>query len=386
MMHSIQIHKVIQLMISFFCLIGVWHRGDKPTVKEFRIKLFYTFYYPLLALSLAVGAIKNDKEDQSIFLAEVAIEVAVLTTKLWLLIWKQNEILYLLSRVCVISIRSDDDWNLLNAKLRGFMNFVLVFLILSVAGSSGSLILSFRGSEKTFFLKIAFPMDYQNNEIAFWFATIFLSTEMALTVVVDIFTTIIWYLLLMCSLRYQVLGNELKNLGIIKKNAEGKMTKKHMQNKYFGDLKASIDDHLHIRGLASELESFFSDLFFVQFGTSGLCICGSIYFLAFDVGENLPERIVHFLAFIYFIYGLFMITYFGNEIMLSSNRLSYSLFESDWYNQPQSTKKCIVIFGEYLKRPQEIVIGKLYPLTLETFTRILNSGYSMFNILKRFQQ
>lgn len=68
-----------------------------------------------------------------------------------------------------------------------------------------------------------------------------------------------------------------------------------------------------------------------------------------------------------------MITYLGNEIMLSSNRLSYSLFESDWIHQPQSTKKCIVMFGEHLKRPHTLVVGKMnksYPLTLETFTKV----------------
>jgi len=79
---------------------------------------------------------------------------------------------------------------------------------------------------------------------------------------------------------------------------------------------------------------------------------------------------MYLLAFFYFIADLFMITYFGNEIMLTSDRLSYSLFESNWYEQPQSTKKCILIFGEYLKQPQQLVIGKLYPLTLETFTRV----------------
>lgn len=79
---------------------------------------------------------------------------------------------------------------------------------------------------------------------------------------------------------------------------------------------------------------------------------------------------MYLLLLFYIVAELFMITYFGNEIMLSSGRLSYCLFESDWYNQPQTTQKCIVIFGECLKQPQQIVIGKLYPLTLETFTRV----------------
>lgn len=90
--------------------------------------------------------------------------------------------------------------------------------------------------------------------------------------------------------------------------------------------------------------------------------------------------------------------------MLSSNRLSYSLFESNWIDRPESTKKYLIIFGEYLKEPHELVIVKLFPLTLETFTRvclkynllvniflrlllqILKSAYSMLNILKNTKQ
>lgn len=75
-------------------------------------------------------------------------------------------------------------------------------------------------------------------------------------------------------------------------------------------------------------------------------------------------------ALMYNIADIFMITYFGNEIMLSSDRLSYSLFESNWIEQPQSNKKLVIIFGEYLKKPCELVVGKVYPLTLVTFTRV----------------
>ncbi|XP_037050106.1 odorant receptor Or2-like [Bradysia coprophila] len=176
----------------------------------------------------------------------------------------------------------------------------------------------------------------------------------------------------------------MKNMGQVS-SENVKMTETQRHIKFFEDLKTSINAHLLLRELVNDVELFFSDLFFIQFGTSGLSICGSIYCLAFDVGDNLLERFVHLFVAFYFISQLFMITYFGNEIMLSSNRLSYCLYESDWYNQPQSTKKCIIIFGEYLQQPQTLVIGKLYPLTLETFTRILNSAYSMFNILKSFQ-
>lgn len=90
-----------------------------------------------------------------------------------------------------------------------------------------------------------------------------------------------------------------------------------------------------------------------------------------DVSNNLVERMIHFIIMSYNICEIFMITYFGNEIKLSSDRLSYSLFQSNWTAQPPSTQKYIIIFAEYLKQPHELLVYKLYPLTLETFTKVI---------------
>ncbi|KAG4070078.1 hypothetical protein HA402_013738 [Bradysia odoriphaga] len=107
--------------------------------------------------------------------------------------------------------------------------------------------------------------------------------------------------------------------------------------------------------------------------------------ISLNVSENNVGRLVHLSSLAYNVAGIFITTYLGNEIMLTSNRLTYCAFESDWYNQPQSTKLIITILDEFLQQPQVMVVAKLYPLTLETFTRILNFAYSTFNILKNFR-
>lgn len=65
-----------------------------------------------------------------------------------------------------------------------------------------------------------------------------------------------------------------------------------------------------------------------------------------------------------------MIMFIGSEIEDSSGRLRYSLFESNWPEQKQSTKKDIIIMAEILKKPHRLLIGQVYPLNLETFIRV----------------
>lgn len=120
---------------------------------------------------------------------------------------------------------------------------------------------------------------------------------------------------------------------------------------------------------------------------------------------------VYAVVMFYNFFDIFVVTHFGNEIKFSSGLLSYCLFESKWIDQSESSKKCIFILMEVLKRPQELVIGKVYPLDLAMFTKvshnpkhkkiyhecigslvifayffqILRLAYSMFNILQSFK-
>lgn len=86
--------------------------------------------------------------------------------------------------------------------------------------------------------------------------------------------------------------------------------------------------------------------------------------------ENLVLYGVFTLIVGYQFFDIFMVIYFGNEIKFWSGRLLYSLFESNWMDQSQLCKKCFIIFAEVLKRPQVLVVGKLYPLDLEIFSNV----------------
>ncbi|XP_037039745.1 odorant receptor 22a-like [Bradysia coprophila] len=385
-MHSTGVHKVIDQLIFFCRRIGLWHGEDIPTATQLGLKAFCCIYYCLLPISFGIGSITGETVDESIFLAELSILTTVLTVKIWMFLWNQKSITRLLNRICVFSIQNDEDFVFFNGKVEKFIKFVNVFACGTIVATLGCSIFPFIGKKKAFVMDFAFPLDSRNSEIGFWMAYSFFTSENVLTFLPLTFSVLIWYLLLQCSLRYKILGMEIRNLGRITGVGKVKMLEKEQQTIFNRDLVASIKAHLHLRELIGELESFLSTLFLLQLATSGLCICGSIYCLAFDVSVNTVERIVHVYSLFNSIAELFMITYLGNEILLSSGRLTYSLFESEWIGKLHSTIKCIIIFGEYMKQSHEMLIGKLYPLTLETFTRILKSSYSLFNILKNTKQ
>nr|QGW45382.1 odorant receptor 9 [Bradysia odoriphaga] len=381
-MHYIEVHTFINQILSVFYRIGFWTREDEKSPIKLRIKWFYVIYHSMVVMSAGMASLQNENKDDSILLIETALVNAVLTVKLWLTMWKQRKICELLEQICSFTVRDRETFEFVNGKLKKFINLIKIFIWIVVSLATCEVMAPFVGEKKLFF-NIALPFDWKKNDFNYLLANAYICSEIILACLSILMTIVLWYIMFNCSLRYQVLGIHIKKMGSrLGEESKGTLDKK---NVFREDLSALIKDCLLTRKLVCDIESFCSTIFFLEIGTSGLCICGSIYCLAFDVSEKTVGRMIHFSSLLYNVTGIFITTNFGNEIMLKSNRLSYYLFESDWIDQPQSTKMMIIILAECLQQPHTIVIAKLYPLTLETFVRILNFSYSTFNILKSFR-
>lgn len=94
--------------------------------------------------------------------------------------------------------------------------------------------------------------------------------------------------------------------------------------------------------------------------------------------EDLVKDGINFIILSYSLFDIFMVMLMGNEIKLSSRDLSYCLFESNWIAQTAVSKKCILIFKERLKNEQTLIVGKIYTLSLPTFTSVSGSSVAFW--------
>lgn len=67
---------------------------------------------------------------------------------------------------------------------------------------------------------------------------------------------------------------------------------------------------------------------------------------------------------------IFMLCYFGNEIIIKSNSLSMCIYNSNWTNFNLHYRKIMLVFMERLKKHSQVLVGKLFPLNLDTFTSV----------------
>lgn len=69
-------------------------------------------------------------------------------------------------------------------------------------------------------------------------------------------------------------------------------------------------------------------------------------------------------------YEIALLMYYGNEITLASEQLMGSVYQSNWMDLSIKYRKLALIFMERLKKPQEMLIGKLFPLNLKSLSSV----------------
>lgn len=245
-MYTIKVPRIINLIIGSFYRLGLWHRENETTISATLMKLFYSIYHLLFPLSLFVNGSNITNKDESIFLIEMGFVFAVLSLKLLYIIWGKAEILQLVDRIGVYSLADSGQFTLADDTLKSFNKITKLFIcIIYVTNILATLIVPFVGSKKKLFFDIAFPLDHKNDEFAFWLAFVFLSSEIFVSVIAFLFSAFTWYLMISCSLRYEILGLQIRNMGVRK---TANLTKAEKEDLYLQDLITAVKSYKSIKG------------------------------------------------------------------------------------------------------------------------------------------
>lgn len=239
---------MVKRVLGIYYRVGFWHQGEIATNRELSVKIFYSIYLFLFLFSIAIGAIVNENRDVAIYLGEVAILYLVFVSKLFILMWQQKKVEALLNRTCVFPIYDDGDLDMFHRKLSSFTKFgnaLLFNTMLCICCEVA--IYPFYGSKKTLALELAFPLDWREDEFSFWIGNLFMLIGAMLALAAISFGVITSYLLLVCSLRYDLLGSNMRKAG---QRSTGKILNHEKQQLYGHNLITSIKEHLNLEELS----------------------------------------------------------------------------------------------------------------------------------------
>lgn len=184
-----------------------------------------------------------------VFLAVLSIVAFVLEIRMYMFLWRKNDILGFIRRMGVHSIRDDEQFHQVNDKIKFFMKFVSSFeiMLLCAVSTMAIIALPFFTDEKRLPLGYFFPFNWQANAFLYIVAYIYVTYGLMLTTLCTLFNSLIWYMMMSCGVQYQVLGNEFRNIGFDDDETEEIVSIHEKQDRFLLELILLIKKHKQLQ-------------------------------------------------------------------------------------------------------------------------------------------
>ncbi|XP_063907262.1 odorant receptor 4-like [Zophobas morio] len=149
----------------------------------------------------------------------------------------------------------------------------------------------------------------------------------------------------------------------------------------YGDLVKCVRQHEAILCFVNEYEKCFSWTMFSQFSgtTLGICFC---CIAVTTVPLASIEAVMYITFFFVVISQVFFYCYFGTLLFEENNTLIMAVYVSRWYEYDVKVRRVLITLMERSKRPMIVTAEKFFDLTLETFSKMIKSSYSLVAVLK----
>ncbi len=210
-------HPTFCRIIRIFYVFGFWQNTKTWTFRKAARKFLYLLNMILFQTMIVTCACINDNKSESLFLIQVEITAIVMTVKLLYILRNKDNILSFLSDSTVVNCCTDSGMYVqVNQKVKKFIKFIHVYLAMVAFVVILLIISPFFTSYKMLPMFIIYSFDWKYSELIYWIIYSPLAFQFFLIFVINLFTVIIWYVMFNCSIRYEILGYQLMNLGMPK--------------------------------------------------------------------------------------------------------------------------------------------------------------------------
>nr|QMS80346.1 odorant receptor [Histia rhodope] len=153
-------------------------------------------------------------------------------------------------------------------------------------------------------------------------------------------------------------------------------------------MKECIKHHNSIIRYVSMIEEAFSLASALQFMLSVMVLClVGIQFLSIEDPRSHLMQIVWMAIYLWcMLVEVFILCWFGDELIWKSQSVRQAAFEGPWLNVDVKTAKYIIIFLERSKRPLRVTAGKIFTLSLDTYTILINWAYKAFAVMSNMKK
>ncbi|XP_050669832.1 odorant receptor Or2-like [Leptidea sinapis] len=188
-------------------------------------------------------------------------------------------------------------------------------------------------------------------------------------------------LLYQCQTQFTILRLNLERLPESAKELSVKLGK-NFQTILMELFIECLAHHKKITDLANLLLDIFGTAIMVQFTIGGWILCMAAYKIV-----SLNVLSLEFVSMTLFIFciltELFLYCYFGNELTVESDQLAGAAYAMRWEDTSLPFRRSLLLLMLRARRPLRPAAGRVLPLSLETFLKILKSSYTFYAVLRQ---
>ncbi|EDV48386.1 putative odorant receptor 92a [Drosophila erecta] len=146
--------------------------------------------------------------------------------------------------------------------------------------------------------------------------------------------------------------------------------------KYLQDL---VVYHARALDLSEEVNNIFSFLILWNFIAASLVIC----FAGFQItASNVEDIVLYFIFFSASLVQVFVVCYYGDEMISSSSRIGHSAFNQNWLPCSTKYKRILQFIIARSQKPASIRPPTFPPISFNTFMKVISMSYQFFALLR----
>nr|ALM26245.1 odorant receptor 62 [Athetis dissimilis] len=131
------------------------------------------------------------------------------------------------------------------------------------------------------------------------------------------------------------------------------------------------------------IQDAFSEILFVLFSSGSCKICMCLF--RFTMPAETQYFVFLTLYIVVMTLQVMVPCWFGSRLMEKSSQITFAVYDCDWTPRCRRFKSNLRLLVERANKPIIIKGGKMFLLSLATFTAIMNSSYSFFTLLRHMQ-
>lgn len=111
----------------------------------------------------------------------------------------------------------------------------------------------------------------------------------------------------------------------------------------------------------------------------------SFFLFAFGTSDTLIQSVLYFLIVVYNFMTIFVFCLYADGLTNLGLEICDEIYFTNWYNWNNDSKVLLKLMLFHAQNPIFMKIGKIAPMTLDTFKRIGNTTYSYFAMMQRMR-